>query len=291
MLSFSMDPSSWPQGELAFPHQVLFRGERRTLHGCSVERALFAGTREVKYIFSSPSLSASNSKDRQPRLRFISAYLQWCPTWHRLCRIRDVHRLQDWLSGAPIKGQNANSGSMRHALRSAWAQSSNIHKDGVILWCFSLFMVQTVIISVVFPPSHLHEALQRRTHIPLLFCRGSEGLPLCLLDLSPRSWTQRFLHSKCCRCHPAGINCRHVQRINGSTALTGLVKERKAYRSLNKSRNKSTFKKHWKHWVWLLWAKPHERLYNALQAYKVEGLVHPNNKEKKIPSKLLLPPL
>lgn len=131
------------------------------------------------------------------------------------------------------------------------------------------------------PPSHLHEALQRRTHIPLLFCRGSEGLPLCLLDLSPRSWTQRFLHSKCCRCRPAGINCRHVQRINGSTALTGLVKERKAYRSLNKSRNKSTFKKHWKHWVWLLWAKPHERLYNALQAYKVEGLVHPNNKEKK----------
>lgn len=143
-------------------------------------------------------------------------------------------------------------------------------------------MVQTVITSVVPPPSHLHEALQRRTHIPLLFCRGSEGLPLCLLDLSPRSWTQRFLHSKCCRCRPAGINCRHVQRINGSTALTGLVKERKAYRSLNKSRNKSTFKKkHWKHWVWLLWAKPHERLYNALQAYKVEGLVHPNNKEKK----------
>lgn len=142
-------------------------------------------------------------------------------------------------------------------------------------------MVQTVITSVVPPPSHLHEALQRRTHIPLLFCRGSEGLPLCLLDLSPRSWTQRFLHSKCCRCRPAGINCRHVQWINGSTALTGLVKERKAYRSLNKSRNKSTFKKHWKHWVWLLWAKPHERLYNALQAYKVEGLVHPNNKEKK----------
>lgn len=50
---------------------------------------------------------------------------------------------------------------------------------------------------------------------------------------------------------------------------------------------KVLLKKHWKHWVWLLWAKPHERLYNALQAYKVEGLVHPNNKEKKNPKQTI----
>lgn len=48
----------------------------------------------------------------------------------------------------------------------------------------------------------LHVRHPSVSHIPQLFCRGFEGLPPCLLDLSRQSWTHRSLHLTCCHCHP-----------------------------------------------------------------------------------------
>lgn len=50
-------------------------------------------------------------------------------------------------------------------------------------------------------------------HIPLLFCRGSEGLLLCPPDLPPQSWIQRSLRLKCCHCRPTEKTAIIIRRI------------------------------------------------------------------------------
>lgn len=49
-----------------------------------------------------------------------------------------------------------------------------------------------------------HETVQKVSHIPPLFCRGSEGLPPCLLVRSQQSSIQRSLHSKGHHGRPVG---------------------------------------------------------------------------------------
>lgn len=99
----------------------------------------------------------------------------------------------------------------------------------------------------------LHMKLCSVGHIPLLFCRGFEGLLPCLLDLFPQSWIQRYLRLKCCHCRPmeeiAVIFWRLIKntvfRMWRRTAVDKILTKRLKPFSiwhLNKKNKKKTFR-------------------------------------------------
>ncbi len=229
MLSFSAHPSSWPQGELAFPHEILFkrREEDATRQLChkgfvswELNTGLFLARQKQKTDSLASGLSRSICSDAPLNKAFA-----WVLIGRSICG--NFSCLQDLLSWAEIKAQNVNAHWMCHIWCSQPEfnfQKSQGHKYWVMVSCFladsSCHIIQLPNLQYInfcfFPPPY--ETLQCRPHTSIILSWISRPPSLSagpfstILDTKIPSFEVLSLSS-------CGINSRYCLEDNTNTLL------------------------------------------------------------------------